>query len=61
MSGRRRPDVAALVAGVGLLLLGGLVLLDRTGELDLRFAVYTPVVCAVLGATLLAAGLSRRG
>jgi hypothetical protein len=56
----RRPDPAALVAGLGVVVLGVLVLLDRTGTLALRFGVLGPVVCAVLGAALLATGLSRR-
>lgn len=57
---RRRPDPALLSAGVGLLALGGLLLADQLRGLDLGFGVLAPVVCAVLGATLLASGLSRR-
>jgi hypothetical protein len=55
----RRPDPPTLVAGLGLLALGGLVLADAAGAIDLRFAVLGPVACAVLGAILLAAGLAR--
>jgi hypothetical protein len=55
----RRPDLPTLVAGVGLVALGALVALDRIGELDLRFGVYAPVVCAILGLVLLVTGLTR--
>lgn len=55
------PDPASLVAGVGLLILGVLILLDEAGTLDLRFDTLAPVVCAVVGATLLASGLNRGG
>jgi hypothetical protein len=56
-----RPDPGALAAGIGVIALGVLVLLDSTGTLRLRFSLLGPVVLAVLGATLLASGLTRRG
>lgn len=56
----RRPDVPALVAGVALLGFGGALLLDATDQVDLTFGTLAPIVCAALGATLLALGLSRR-
>lgn len=49
----------SLVAGLALAALGTLVLLDRLEEIDLRFDVAGPVALAVLGAILLASGLSR--
>jgi hypothetical protein len=55
-----RPDIPALVAGLALLGLGGLLLLDALGAFDLSFGVFAPVACAVTGAILLANGLSRR-
>jgi hypothetical protein len=55
-----RPDLPSLAAGAGIIALGVLLLLDRTGAIDLGFGVLAPVVCAVLGATLLASGLTRR-
>jgi hypothetical protein len=55
-----RPDVRALVAGLALLALGGLLLLDALGALDLTFGLFAPVACAAAGAILLANGLSRR-
>jgi hypothetical protein len=57
----RRPDVASLVAGVLVALFGLVLLLDATGTLDLRFAALAPLACLVVGATLLASGLTRRG
>jgi hypothetical protein len=57
---RRRFDLASLVAGLVLICFGTLLLLDRVDVLNLRFAAVGPIVCAALGAILLAAGLSRR-
>jgi hypothetical protein len=55
-----RPDIPALVAGLALLALGGVLLLDARGALNLSFGLFAPVACAVTGAILLANGLSRR-
>jgi hypothetical protein len=57
----RPPDPGGLVAGLGVLAIGVLVLLDGTGTLRLRFGLLGPLVCLVVGGALLAAGLSRRG
>ena len=57
---RRRPDLPSLVAGVALLVLGAVLLLDRLDVLDLRFGALGPLACAALGAVLLASGLVRR-
>ena len=56
----RRFDPTALVAGVLLALFGVVLLLDATGAIDLRFAALGPLACAVVGATLLTSGLTRR-
>jgi hypothetical protein len=56
---RRSPDLTSLVAGAAVIALGTLLLLDSTGGLELRFGVLGPAVCAVLGAILLASGLTR--
>jgi hypothetical protein len=56
----RRPDGPSLVAGVAVVLLGLVLVLDHAGVLDLRFAALGPLVCAVLGAILLASGLAKR-
>ncbi|MGH2714903.1 MAG: hypothetical protein ACRDSN_19245 [Pseudonocardiaceae bacterium] len=55
-----RPDLPALVAGLALLALGGVLLLDALEAIDLGFGLFAPVACAVTGAILLANGLSRK-
>jgi hypothetical protein len=56
---RARPDIAALVAGLAVLALGAVLLLDALGAFELTFAAFAPVACAVTGAILLASGLGR--
>ncbi|MBN1527767.1 MAG: hypothetical protein JW895_01815 [Thermoleophilaceae bacterium] len=56
----RRPDAASLAAGIAVLVIALLMLLDERGSIDLSFAVFAPVACAAIGAVFLAAGLSRR-
>ena len=56
---RGRPDVPSLVAGLAVIALGALLLAHQGGALELRFATLAPAVCAAIGATLLALGLSR--
>ncbi len=56
----RTVDWTSLAAGLALIGLGGLFLLDRVGVLDLRFGYLWPALLAAVGAILLAAGLSRR-
>lgn len=58
---RARPDVPSLVAGIAVLVLGVILLLDSTGAVDLQFGVLGPVACAAAGAILLARGLTRSG
>jgi hypothetical protein len=53
----RRPDRLSLVAGLAICGLGVLLLLDRTGVIELHFGYALPAVFACLGAILLAAGL----
>ena len=57
--GTARPDIRALVAGIALLVLGAVLLLDALGLIDLGFGLFAPIACAVTGAILLANGLSR--
>ena len=57
---RGGPDIPALVAGLAVLALGGVLMLDALGAIDLTFAAFGPVACAAGGAILLANGLSRR-
>jgi Domain of unknown function (DUF5668) len=56
-----RVDWTSLAAGLALVGLGGLFLLDRVEAIDLRFGYLWPALLAALGVTVLAAGLSRRG
>ena len=56
----RRVDPVSLVAGAGLALLGGLLLADQLDAVDLGFGALGPLCLAVVGAILLASGLSRR-
>jgi len=53
----RRLDRTTLVAGLAVCGLGVLLLLDRTGTLDLRFVWTLPALLATVGAIMLAAGL----
>jgi cell wall-active antibiotic response 4TMS protein YvqF len=60
---RRRAgqtDRVSLVAGLVLLAFGVVLLLDRTDSLRLTFGTMAPMAFAVVGAILLASGLSRR-
>ena len=59
MGRRSRPDLAALVAGVVLCVLGVGLLLDAQHVVDVRVATLAPVLLAALGAVLVATGLSR--
>jgi hypothetical protein len=55
----RSLDSTSLVAGLVIAALGGVLLLDGTGAVDLRFAYLAPAVTATVGTILLAIGLSR--
>ena len=57
----RRPDPVALVAGIVVGALGVVLLLDSQDALDLGIGALAPLTCAVVGAILVASGLSRRG
>lgn len=56
-----RPDIPSLAAGLAVIALGTLLLLDAVGAFELTFGLFAPVACAATGAILLASGLSRRG
>jgi Domain of unknown function (DUF5668) len=55
---RDRFDLASLVAGLAVSGLGVVLLLDQTGAIELSFGYLVPALLAVVGAILLAAGLS---
>ena len=57
---RARLDVPSLVAGLVVIALGVLLLLDRLEVLDLRFGWLGPALAGTAGAILLAAGLADR-
>jgi hypothetical protein len=57
---RRRPDLPCLVAGIGLVVFGAVLLADALDAVDLSFAVLGPLGCLLVGDVLLAAGLTRR-
>jgi hypothetical protein len=56
----RRVDPATLVAGIAVIAFGVVLLLDAGGQIHLRFAALAPIAAFMLGATLVALGLSRR-
>lgn len=61
MRRQERLDIVSLVAGVAIIVIGIAVLLDRAGVLDMSFASLAPIALAVVGAILLASGLTRPG
>jgi len=56
----RRPDLGGLVAGLVVIVLGTVLLLDQLDALDLGFGWLFPAFAATAGATLLAMGLADR-
>ncbi|HET9736721.1 MAG TPA: hypothetical protein VFP78_01265 [Solirubrobacteraceae bacterium] len=56
----RRIDRTSLVAGLAITVTGVLLLLDRLDAIDVRFGYGLPLLIAVVGVILLAAGLEGR-
>jgi hypothetical protein len=56
----RRPDLPALVAGIGLVVMGAVLLADALHAIHLSFGAFAPLACFLVGDILLAAGLTRR-
>jgi hypothetical protein len=56
-----RLDHASLATGIVVLVLGGLLLLDQSGDLDLSLGVVGALVAAVIGTVLLVSGLTDAG
>ena len=56
---RRRADRTLIVAGLVTVALGTLLLLDRTGTIDVRFNYMLPALLAAAGVVLLTMGLSE--
>ena len=57
---RRSLDLVSLVAGLVIMVLGTVLLLDRLDAFDLQFGWLFPALAGTVGAVLLAAGLSDR-
>jgi hypothetical protein len=57
----RSPNVTSMVAGLVVIALGALVVINADGSLDLGFAYMGPALVAALGVILLASGLAARG
>ena len=55
-----RPDLATLVTGLSVLVLGTVLLLDQAGEISLSFGALAPLVLTVVGLVLLVGGLAKR-
>ena len=55
---RGRVDRTLIVAGLAVIALGALFLLDRLEVIDVRFDYAAPAVLAAVGVVLLSAGLS---
>jgi hypothetical protein len=53
-------DPASLVAGLAVSAFGVLLLLDQVDTIDLRFGYFFPAILGVVGAILLAVGLTGR-
>ena len=56
----RRPDLTSLVAGIALMALGALLVLESEDVLDLSLGYLWPALLAAVGAVLLASGVRRR-
>jgi hypothetical protein len=54
---RGRADRVSIVAGLAICGLGVVLLLDRTGVIEMQFGYGLPAILACVGAILLAAGL----
>ena len=52
-------DIPSLVAGLAVLALGAVLLLDALDLLELSFALFAPIACAAVGAILVASGFGR--
>jgi membrane-bound ClpP family serine protease len=57
----RRPEPVSLTAGLALIALGTLLLLEEAEVVDLGFGLLGPALLAAVGAILLVSGLSEGG
>jgi hypothetical protein len=56
----RRLDRTSLVAGLALIAVGAVLLLDRLGDIQLDVGGTWPLLAFLLGVVLLASGLDER-
>jgi hypothetical protein len=54
---REQFDVVSLGAGLGLIAVGGLLLLDQSGSLELTIGLAAALMAALIGMILLLSGL----
>jgi hypothetical protein len=55
-----RPNLATLISGLSIAVLGTVLLLDQAGQLNLDFGSLAPLVLCVVGLVLLVGGLAKR-
>jgi hypothetical protein len=55
---KRTIDPISLAAGLAVLVMGGLLLLDQEDALDLTLGLFGAIVAAVVGTILLVSGLT---
>ncbi len=60
MKPEREPHLPSLVVGIGLILFGAVLLLDALDAVDLSAGAVAPMLLAIVGAGLLAAGVRER-
>jgi hypothetical protein len=57
----RRVDTVSLVAGLAIIAVGALLLLDQEDVIDLSLGIAGAAVAAALGVILIASGLAEGG
>ena len=55
---KERTDVVSLGSGLGLIAVGGLLLLDQSGSIELTIGLAAALMAGLLGMILLLSGLS---
>ena len=55
---RDRLDVVSLGSGLGLIAVGGLLLLDQSGSIELTIGLAAALMAALIGMILLLSGLN---
>jgi hypothetical protein len=55
---RERVDVVSLGSGLGLIAVGGLLLLDQAGSVELTIGLAAALMAALIGMILVLSGLS---